>query len=186
MKKSLKNYFLFCLIAAFNAVFFMSCASLPKTVKSGDTLVIGRVEVKAHDYPVFNGTVMNGTFHSNIVLEFTDYDTGVKRNIKPNKDGCFFIKNFKPNATYGITKVTYEVKNAAQNGGVSCFVNIPSPNWFTPVDNKVINLGCTYFDFDGSRNWVTWNKANHFYVKQFFQDLQDETEWYDKEIIDLR
>lgn len=182
----MKKYCLFSLLTIVAASFFISCASLPKKVKPGDTLVIGRVEVKAHDYGIFNGTVLNGTFHSNIELEFTQQDTGIKRNVKPNKDGCFFIKSFKPDTTYGITKVTYEVKNAAQDGGVLNSVVINNPKWFTAADNKIINLGCTYFDFDGSKNWVTINTTNHFYVKQFFQDLEEDSEWYDKDIIDLR
>ncbi len=178
-----KSYF-FVLCSFVVAILFMSCATLPKTVKPGDTLVIGRVEIKAHDYALYNGYEMNGTFHSDVELELTEQSSGKKRNIKPNKDGCFYIKGLKPECTYGFTKATYKVNHS--NGYAYCWVEIPEPRWFTPIDNKVINIGCTYYDFDGSKHLVSWNTTNHFYVRQFFEDIDEESEWFEKDVIDLR
>ena len=181
----MKKYYLFSLLTIVAACFFMSCASLPKTVKPGDTLVIGRVEVKAHDYSLFSGTNLNGTFHSDVELEISEQVSGRKVTIKPNKDGCFYIKGLKAGYSYAVTKVSYMALKDG-GGGVKMSVNISYPKYFLAIDNKVVNLGCTYYDFDGAKNWVTWETKNHYYVKEFFNDLQEESEWYDKSIVDYR
>lgn len=180
----MKKSFFLVLCSLVIPILFMSCATLPKTVKPGDTLVIGRVEIKAHDYKMFGEYDMNGIFHSDVELELVEQATGRIRKITPNKDGCFYISRLKANSTYGFKKATYKVFKS--NGYAWCSVDIPEPRWFVASDNIVVNLGCTYYDFDGKNNWASWKTTNHFYVKQFFHDIDEESEWFEKDIIDLR
>lgn len=162
-----------------------SCASIPKKVKPGDTLVIGRAEIFTHDYAKYNDIDLNGIFHSEMELTLKDMVFGKERIIKPNEDGCFYISGLRAHGTYGFTKVVYSVHNN-DGSGVKMSVNISNPKTFIPYDNIVVNIGCTYYDFDGITNYVTWQTRNHYYVQQFYEDLDQESEWFDKEIVNQR
>ena len=181
----MKKSFNFCLTAIFLSILFMSCASLPKKVKPGDTLVIGRVEIKAHDIESYDGLNMNGVFYSDVELELKEQLHGKTRIIKPNKNGCFYITGLKANYTYGFTKASYYVYKS-DGGYVKMSVDIPEPKWFVASDNIILNIGCTYYYFDGIKKWVTWETKNHYYVKEFFQELDEESEWFSKRIVDWR
>lgn len=179
----MKKYCLFSLLTIVAASFFMSCASLPKTLKPGDTLIIGYAEIKAHDFTLYSGTNLNGTFHSDVELEISEQVSGRKVTVKPNREGYFYVKGLKAGYSYAITKVSYMAERDG-GGGVKMTVNVAYPKYFVAIDNKVVNLGCTYYDFDGSKNWVTWVTRNHHQVKVFFESLQDESEWYEKDIVE--
>jgi len=180
MKKSL----LFSLSALF-ALFFLSCASIPKTVNPGDTLVIGRVEITAHDYKRTNDVEINGTYYSEVELTLKDMISGSEKLIKPDENGCFYISGLKAHGTYGFTKVQF-LAMANDGHGVKLWVDISQPRTFIPYDNQVVNIGCTYYDFNGAKNWVTWDVRNFFYVQECFNDLEDESEWFDKPIVEQR
>lgn len=176
----------FSLISAiFLGSLLVSCASIPKKVNPGDTLVIGRVEVKTHDYIPYEDIKINGTFHEGIEMTVKNVRSNKELIVKSNKDGCFFISNLVAGDTYEITHLKLTVYS---NSGACQWIEVSfsNPRTFVPLDNQVLNIGCTYYDFDGANNWASWQTGNHNYVKEFFKDLPDESEWFEKEIKTLR
>ena len=181
MKKSL----LFSVLTLVIAVSFMSCASLPKKVKPGDTLVIGRVEVKTSGYENFMDVEFNGIFHDGIELTIRDQITGKERTVLPNKDGCFYITGLKAHGTYGISKL--KLTRHGISGAYSWLeFEIPNPKVIIPYDNMVVNTGCLYIYFDYTAGQVSWETKNHFYVNQFFQELEEDSEWFEKKMYNQR
>lgn len=179
MKKSL-----FFVLMVFCSAFFVSCASLPKTVKPGDTLVIGRAEAYLHDFLQFEDVDFKGRKLSGIEITIKEVNTGKKFITKTNNDGCFIIKNCKPGYSYAME--TFKIFASGNAGGRWVSVSFPNPRVFSAHDNCIVNLGGLYIDFDGKNNWASWEVKNHFYVKQFFEEIDVDSEWHDKEMIDLR
>ena len=179
MKKSL----LFTMIALCSAI-FVSCASLPKNVKPGDTLVIGRAEAYLHDYLPFADVDFTGRKLSGIEITIKEVNTGKRFVTKTNEDGCFIISRCKPGYSYAME--TFKIIASGNSGARWVTLSFPNPRTFSAHDNFVVNLGGLYIDFDGKNNWATWEVKNHYYVKQFFEELDEESEWHNKEIIDLR
>ena len=101
MKKSI----LFNLLALSAVVFLTSCATLPKKVKPGDSLVIGRVEINVHDYGTFDGINLNETDISEVELVLKDVISGKEKLIRPNKDGFLYITGLTPHRTYAFTQI---------------------------------------------------------------------------------
>ena len=180
MKKSI----LFAMIALCSSI-LISCASLPKTVKPGDTLVIGRAEAYLHDYLAFEDVDFKGRKLAGIEITIKEVNTGKKFIVKTDNDGCFITTKCKAGPSYALEsfKITVSGNSGAQR---SISVSFSNPRIFSAHDNCVVNLGGLYIDFDGKNNWATWEVKNHFYVKQFFEELDEESEWHNKQIIDLR
>ena len=180
----MKKTSVFILFACFAAVLFASCASIPKKAKPGDTLIIGRAEVYSHDYISLYGVKVNGDLCYNIEITVKDIIHGGEKIFRTNEEGFFCIKGLKPSVSYGITKVLY--KSYGSDGSwFQNYVLINTPETFIPYDNMILNLGTTYYDFDGKNNWVKWRTSDFDKVKDYFLDLEEEedSEWFSKEII---
>ena len=64
--------------------------------------------------------------------------------------------------------------------------DLPQVRSFIAYDNIVVNIGCTSFDYNGAKSWVSWKTSNYYYVKENFESLDEESEWLNKEIVEQR
>ena len=87
MKKSL-----FFVLMVFCSAIFVSCASLPKTVKPGDTLVIGRAEAYLHDFLQFEDVDFKGRKLSGIEITIKEVNTGKRFITKTERLGFRILK----------------------------------------------------------------------------------------------
>lgn len=181
MKKSL----LFSFLALCALMLFASCATLPKKVKPGDSLVIGRVEINVHDYGTFDGVNLNETDISEVELVLKDVIYGKEKIIRPNKDGFLYITGLTPHRTYAFTHLKFSVVANDGHGGIFN-TDLPQIRSFIAYDNIIVNIGCTSFDYNGAKSWVSWKTSNYYYVKENFESLDEESEWFDKEILEQR
>lgn len=181
MKKSLITI----LMAAIVALSFCSCASIPKKVKEGSSLVIGRLEADVSYYSNNTGIDidLNGTYHREIQLIIENTETGKKTTIRPDKNGYFYLSNLQPNTTYNYVwaQVTVESTSASR------WVNFDIRNWsFTPYEDTVINLGTLRFALDGQRNRVTWSSYEFPQVAEHFKSVAGNSEWANVDIYDYK
>ncbi|MCR4742314.1 MAG: hypothetical protein K5866_05540 [Treponema sp.] len=164
-----------------------SCASIPSKVKPGDTLVVGKMEVKAHDYKYSErtGIDLNATYTYNIEITIKDIISGKEFPVMTNEDGFFFVKGLKAHTPYAISKVM--VTAYSMSGWYTTFgVTLNTPPEFVPYDNQVVNIGATYFDADGSKSYWTSQTSNHYLVKEYFEELSEGSEWASKNIVDWK
>lgn len=164
-----------------------SCASIPGKVKPGDTLVIGKVEVKAHDFKYSEKTKidLNATYKQNITLTVKNVVDGKEVQVQTNEDGFFFLKGLKAHNLYYISKVNVAAYSMS-GWQTNLFVNLGNSNSFVAYDNQVINLGSTYYDVDGIKQMWSWQISNYYIVKEYFKELSKDSEWGDKNIVEWR
>ncbi|MCR4954242.1 MAG: hypothetical protein K6A43_09230 [Treponema sp.] len=181
----MKKVFPSILLTLLAAVFISSCSSIPKTVKPGDTLVIGRVEAYVHGYKQYEDVKFDGRILGNMEITVRNVKTRKSFVVKTDKDGCFIINNCKPHEQYALEGYKLQI---ISNSGYSrtVWVTLSYPPTFIAYDNQVINVGGIYLDFDGEKNVAFYEVKNHYYVKQFFEDFAAESEWADKPIVDWR
>ena len=181
----MKKVFLFSLFTLLAAVLVMSCSSIPKTVKPGDTLVIGRAEAYVHGFKKFQDVKFDGRILGNMEITVREEKTDKKIMVRTDEDGCFIINKCKAHEKYAIEgyKLTVTSDTGASQ---SVWVTLYYPPTFIAYDNQVINVGGIYIDFDGENKVATYEVKNHYYVKQFFEDMAAESEWADKPIVDWR
>lgn len=178
-----KNVFF---IGIFTFLFIlMSCVSIPKKVKNGDTLVIGQVTVNGHGYKVFpeeNNLTLNGFHTDNIEVTIAEWDTGKERKMIIPKDGFFYWTGLKANETYIIKKVEYKV-TAPSGAWVNAWIDQVTNMSFIPKENTVVNIGINHFDFNGVSNWVEWNRNYWGDTQNHFKGLELDSEWMKKSIV---
>lgn len=177
MKKVLQ---LFTIIAA--VTMLASCASLPKKVKKGDSLVIGQVEVRTLGYENYEDVKFNGTFHDGIELTITDVKTNKEIKVSPDKEGYFYITGLKPHESYRISKFKL---TRYGNSGASTWIepDVYDQRTFIAYDNIVVNTGLHAF----TSNWLAkefiYEIKKHNSVKNHFLEQDFDSEWMDKEIV---
>lgn len=164
----------------------ISCASVPKKMKKGDSMVIGKVDVEAVNYPVSVGDVnFNGHYMEGNEIIIRNIKTGKEKSITTDKDGYFYVSGLIPHDTYEIT--TLKVTHYENSGsGITVTTEFSSPRQFVVYDNIVVNLGATFYTLDGSTNMTSWEITSYYLVKQYFQEIAAESEWLNAEIIDSR
>lgn len=176
-----KSFFLLC---ALLSVFLISCSSVPKTVKSGDSIAIGRIEANLHDYRPFEDVEFKGRKTDGLELTFVDLDASKILHVKPNRDGFLMIKNFIPEHRYvaDSMKITVTGTSGSQ---VSLTINFTAKKPFTLYENKVLNLGDVIVDCNGANNSCMLKVNSFVFARQYFKDLceEEESEWYDVEIV---
>lgn len=167
------------------AVMLVSCASIPKKVKPGDTLVIGRIEVDIKGAQNFEDVEFNGRFHDGIELTIMESKTKKEKTIYPDEDGFFYISGLKAHEPYQIKSMKITRYGYS---GASMWHELPvaGAKNFIPYDNIVVNIGCLNYDIDYEANYYETNYSNYYYVKDCFERLNFESEWFDKEIVDQR
>lgn len=177
MKKNLS------LILALTLVFLLtSCASVPKKIKPGDSLVIGQAKIQSRGYKDTGYGNMNGTFKGGIEITIKDLNTNKEKVIKTDKDGYFFVKGLAPHNPHQISKVKMTV--SGNNGTYSTWVEFTNAEIFIPYDNLVTNIGCTTYIFDGKTNTVWFECRDHYKMRSVFKERSEGTEWQDKKIYD--
>lgn len=161
-----------------------SCASLPKTVKAGEALVIGRAEFVTRNFAPYEGYNVNGDYKSGITLTLSDWDSGKQQKVEVDKDGYFYLTKLNPDHQY--TFVRADLVTAVGSGAYQFWIQMSPPFFFSPKEGSVLNLGTLNLDLDGAKNWATWNYSNHYRVKENFKNLDEDSEWLDMPIIDHR
>ncbi|MCR4735731.1 MAG: hypothetical protein K5829_12090 [Treponema sp.] len=181
----MKKSFLIFMLALLVSLFFISCATLPKTVEPGSALVIGRAESKVHGYNQFEDVDFKGRKLGNMEITVEEESTKKEFIVKTDEEGLFVITKCKPNHSYKLK--TFKFTSASNSGAYrSVSVSFPNSVTFVAKENVVSNIGSIYIDFDGEANMASYQVKNHYYVKQSFLDLDEESEWLEKRIIDLR
>lgn len=167
------------------ALICTSCATLPKTVKENDTLVIGRIKCSLAGYKNYEDVKINGLYTSGIEAKIIDTIDNKEYTINPDKDGYFYIKNLPPHHACAITYVKC-TRGGASGNGYQVWIDIPANQRkiFIPYKQMVVNIGTNEFYFDGGRNWVTWEYLDHSNVNVHFKQLDVKSEWLDKKIYD--
>lgn len=162
-----------------------SCSSLPKTVKAGDTLVIGRVTCSLTGYEDYGEVKVNGRYTKGIELKVLDTIDNKEYTVRTDDDGYFYLKNLPPHHACTVTfvKVT---KSGVSGNGYSVWIDIQpnSRKIFIPYKEMVVNLGTTDYYFDGKKNWVNWENINYTQVSVHFKQLEEKSEWLEKKIYD--
>ncbi len=178
--------FSFLLGIIFSAILLSSCATLPKTVADGDTLIIGQIRCTLSGYDENIGAKLNGVFTKDVEITVLDVNENKEYFYRPDKDGYIFMTNLPPHHACCISKVKVTARAYSGNGGWSVGLDIQPEQRkiLIPWDNKVVNMGCLDFYFDGKRNWVNWEYSNHSAVNVHFKQLSDNSEWMMKEVYD--
>lgn len=181
MKKSVVfKSLLICMLA----VCFASCASIPKKVQKGDTLVIGYVSVASilnnSDNREFGGR--DQTITRNIEVTIENVKNNEKRVVYTDKNGYLFITGLKAHEPYRITKVLFKVNGNA--GSSTTWVNLYNTESFIPYENAVVNIGCTKYIFNQKINQVTYETKDHFRMRSVFKEVSEGSEWADAKIYD--
>lgn len=159
-----------------------SCGSIPKKIKEGTSLVIGRLEAEATYYPADGtGIDFNGIYHKSIQLKIINTETGKEVTIRPDKNGYFYLNNLNADQTYNLlwAQVTAESTSATR------WVSFNITNWsFTPYEGTVINLGTIRFALDGQRNRVAWSSYEFDEVREHFESVAKDSEWISIDVYD--
>lgn len=161
-----------------------SCASLPKKVKPGEGLVIGRAAFTVQNVAPYEGQKLNGTYKDGIKLTLVDWDTQAKKEIVLDKDGYFYLSNLNPNHQYTFTRADLGIK--LNSGAYEFWIQMGNPKLFSPKEGQVLNLGYLFLTLNGANNSATWDYSSHYLVKENFQALEEDSEWLDMPIVDLR
>lgn len=174
MKKSL----LIAAVIAFVAI-LSSCASIPKKVKDGDTLLIGRTEVYVHDYPDYQDVKINGIYYDHIELTISCVQNNSKKIVRPNKDGYFYITGLTPHYSYYISSAKF---TAGSTSGYYYTITLDMSSYekdFIPYENAVVNMGCLNIDFNGENNYANWSYSRPEIVKANFDTIDSDSQWHD-------
>lgn len=178
MKKNV--FYIGILLSAFLLV---SCVSLPKKVKEGDTLVMGRFTVNGFGYDEWKeyNISLNGYHTDNITVTIAEWETGKEKIYQIPNDGYFYWTGLKADELYIIKRIEYKVLH---NSGayVNAWVDNVTNMSFTPKEETVVNIGVNHFDFNGTTNWSEWNRDYWGDTKNHFVGLGIETEWLSKDI----
>lgn len=178
MKKS------FILLSILSTLLLISCASVPKSVKPGDTLTIGDVSCVMVGYPNFEDVKTNGTFKEGI--ELTIYDAINKKEVKTvktDKNGFFTITGLKPHITYCITRI--KVTRVGSSGAsYSNWADYSPENAisFIAYDNLVVNIGSRMFSFNDNSRSVLCSFMDYRQTEKLFKEQAAESEWLTKQI----
>lgn len=138
-----------------------SCSSVPKTIKNGDTLIIGRITIGQND--------------SEYLLVIKEVKSGKAKAVKTDSKGYFLIRGLKAGETYSYVEV--------KEGGGS-WIKVPlNMKRFVPFENSVVNLGWMDFSFGGS-SYGSWRFKDYAEVRNFFFRMADQrdSEWFDADI----
>lgn len=159
----------------------VSCATLPKEVKEGDTLVIGGFEVQTTGYNDTGYGRIKSEVKGGIKIHVTDAKSGKEYLYTTNKDGYVYMKNLKAHESYYVSKV--EMNVSGSKGTFSTWVDMPKNDIFIPYDRTVVNIGIKYFVFDGENHRVSWETKGHEIVEFDFSCLDVDSEWMSKDIV---
>lgn len=159
------------------ALTFISCATLPKTVNSGDTLTIGRIEMELSGY---DDNTFNGKQYSGIEMYIREPIGSERITVRPDKEGYFYIKNLKPNTSYIVCGFKFTARSGAA-------IEWPDSFWdlfITKDDSCILNIGTYSIKYNSRTNQQEYFNGFPFIVKENFKSLEEDSEWLSKPIID--
>jgi len=166
------------------SILFVSCASVPKAVKPGDTLVIGNLSCIMLGYKNYEDVNLNGTIKEGVELTIMDLKkySDVK-TVKTDKNGFFVITGLTPHESYCISKIKI---SKTGNSGASLTTGLEftpeNRHGFVAYDNAVVNIGTTTYTFNGRDNWVNWSFDEYWEAERMFKQEAAESEWLTKQI----
>ncbi|MCQ2592902.1 MAG: hypothetical protein MJ188_08980 [Treponema sp.] len=152
---------------------FTSCVSLPKKVKPGTALVIMGVSFEASDYEYVQGK------KTNVQLTLRDVNNGKTYTAYTNEDNLGVFK-VAADRKYKLSQVKY-----TGSSGEALWVDINASSWetFYAEEGAITNIGYWKFSFDGTKNWVTWNKMNYSDSEKDFKAIDSDSEWMTRKIL---
>jgi len=162
-----------------------SCATLPKKVKEGDTLIIGQITCSLSGYDNYEKGKPKGLSKDKIEAKVLDVNTNKEYNVVPDKDGFFFLKNLPAHHACVISYI--KVTRTDPNGsGYYVTFEVPASQRkvMIPYSDAVVNAGTYKYYFDGKRNWVTWENTGNSAVNVHFKQMNEDSEWFEKKMYD--
>ena len=176
MKKYLLTF-----LSVLLTMIFTSCVSIPKTIKDGSTLVIGKIKVDASGFKSDSdyGNI-NGSYTGGAEVTVRDVIHGKEIVIHPDKQGFFYTTKLTAHGTYYISKVSITVNG--NKGTRTMWFDFPPQTTFIPYEEAIVNIGNMNVYFNGNTNSVSWEIRDHYKVKKYFDELELETEWNDAQV----
>lgn len=161
-----------------------SCASVPKKVKPGTGLVIGRTTFTVQNCAPYEGQKLNGSYKNGVKLTLVDWDTQAQKEILADDEGYFYLPKLNPDHQYTFTRAEVAIK--LNNGVYSFWVQMGNPKFFSPVEGEVLNLGYLFVTLNCQNNMADWDYSSHYLVKENFLEIAEDSEWATMPIEDLR